>query len=207
MPIQTRALYNSPNGDRWLLCRDTDTDRVFVRHEPNAASGGRISEIEIGTFLSRGPLNPEHQALLRLTATLVDDFMPRPVMGVSDDAVQPIVEFQHRWVEALLKADIAALELILVDSYVDTDESGYLFDKPAILAALKSGDLKLQSISLLQTRVDRYGDAAVLTGTSAQAGSFQGAPIAPRILFTATVILQSDNWRAVAAHRTAVPAN
>lgn len=73
MAIQTRALYSSPNGDRWLLCRDTETERVFVRHEPNASSGGQVSELDIGTFLSRGPLNPEHQALLRLIATLVDE--------------------------------------------------------------------------------------------------------------------------------------
>lgn len=71
MPIQTRNLYTSPNGDRWLLCRDTEADRVFVRHEPNAPSGGRVSDIDIATFLTRGPLNPEHQALLRLIATLV----------------------------------------------------------------------------------------------------------------------------------------
>lgn len=72
MPLQTRILYNSPNGDRWLLCLDPESERVFVRHEPNVPSGGQVSEIEIGAFLSRGPLNPEHQALLRLIATLVD---------------------------------------------------------------------------------------------------------------------------------------
>ena len=71
MPIQTRHLYNSPNGDCWVLCRDPDTERVFVRHEPNAPSGGKASELEIGAFLSRGPLNPEHQALLGLIGTLV----------------------------------------------------------------------------------------------------------------------------------------
>jgi len=71
--VETRELYSSPNGDRWLLCRDPDTDRVFVRHEPNAHSGGQVSNLDLSTFLSRGPLNPEHQSLLRLIATLVDE--------------------------------------------------------------------------------------------------------------------------------------
>ena len=119
--------------------------------------------------------------------------------------VQPILEIQHRWVEALVKADTAALDAILVDSFVDTDEGGCRLDKPGIVAALKSGNLKLVSITLLETDVHRYNDCAVLTGVSAQAGMFQGQPIAQKILFTATLVLQNGEWRAVAAHRTAVP--
>ena len=126
---------------------------------------------------------------------------------VSDDPVQPVLDLQHRWVEALLKADTESLDAILEDTYVDTDESGSRLDKPAILEALKSGDLKLDSITLLETEVYRYGNAAVLIGASAQSGSFQGKPIAPKILFTATLILRNRKWIAVAAHRTAVTAN
>jgi hypothetical protein len=72
MSVKSRQLYSSTNGDRWLLCHQSDTQRVFIKHEPNVPSGGHVSEIDIGTFLSRGPLNPEHQALLRLIAALTD---------------------------------------------------------------------------------------------------------------------------------------
>ena len=130
--------------------------------------------------------------------------MPDRAKNMHGDAVRPILEMQHRWVEALVNADIAALDALLADSYVDTDESGSRFDKPGILAVLKSGDLKLTSITLLQTDVHRYGDAAVLTGAAAQTGAFQGQPIAPKILFTATLVFQNGRWKAVAAHRTAV---
>ena len=123
----------------------------------------------------------------------------------SEDATQSILDLQHRWVAALVKVDIQTLDAILVDSYVDTDESGSRSDKNGILAALKSGDLKLASITLLETQVHRYGDSAVLTGASEQTGSFRGQPIAPKILFTATLVLQNGKWRAAAAHRTASP--
>ncbi|MCW4113493.1 hypothetical protein NPA31_000780 [Aurantimonas sp. MSK8Z-1] len=69
MPIETRMLYRSSNGDDWLLAREDG--RVFVLHRPNAGSGGRESRIEIGEFLSRGGGGPEHQELLRLIGTLV----------------------------------------------------------------------------------------------------------------------------------------
>ena len=78
MSVKTRELYSSPNGDRWLLCRDTENERVFVRHEPNVPSGGQPSDCDIGTFLNRGPLNPEHQALLRLIGSMVDGSAEKP---------------------------------------------------------------------------------------------------------------------------------
>jgi hypothetical protein len=71
MSLQARELYSSANGDRWSLVRDSDTGRVFVRHEPNQPSGGRTSAIEIGEFLARGS-SPEYQELVRLIGTLVE---------------------------------------------------------------------------------------------------------------------------------------
>ena len=70
MPDESKELYRSPNGDRWLLVREALSDRVLVRHEPNLASGGKASVIEVGEFLSRGH-GPEQQALLRLIGGLV----------------------------------------------------------------------------------------------------------------------------------------
>ena len=72
MSLDTRELHRSPNGDRWSLVRDPGSGRVFVRHEPNVASGGRGSDIEVGDFLVRGGHGPEHQELLRLIGTLVE---------------------------------------------------------------------------------------------------------------------------------------
>ncbi len=72
MSLETRGLYRTVDGDRWHLVRDAASGRVFVRHEPNAASGGRASDIEVGDFLVRGGHGPEHQELLRLIGTLVE---------------------------------------------------------------------------------------------------------------------------------------
>jgi hypothetical protein len=55
------------------LARDCDSGHVFIVHEPNVPSGGRASHIEIGAFLAAGGRGPEHQELLRLIGTLVDE--------------------------------------------------------------------------------------------------------------------------------------
>jgi hypothetical protein len=69
--VRTREIYHSANGDRWLLALDSDTDRVFVRHEPNLPSGGQVADIDIGAFLIAAGSGPEKQELLRLIGTLV----------------------------------------------------------------------------------------------------------------------------------------
>ncbi len=72
MSLEIRELYASPNGDRWYLARYAESGRVFVQHVPNVPSGGRPSNIELADFLGRGGNSPEHQALVRLIGTLVE---------------------------------------------------------------------------------------------------------------------------------------
>jgi hypothetical protein len=71
MPAQKRELYSSPNGDRWFLACEPEGS-PFIEHVANAPSGGKVTDIEIGAFLSGGRRNPEHQALSRLIGTLVE---------------------------------------------------------------------------------------------------------------------------------------
>ena len=72
MPIRKRELYRSANGDAWFLAREVETQSVFVRHEANPSSGARVTDIDIGAFLSAGQRHPQHEALLRLIGTLVE---------------------------------------------------------------------------------------------------------------------------------------
>ena len=69
---QSRLIYSSSNGDCWYLVRASASERGLVRHEPNVASGGQTSELEVADFLARGGRGPEHTELLRLIGTLVE---------------------------------------------------------------------------------------------------------------------------------------
>jgi hypothetical protein len=64
-----KELHNSPNGDRWALCK-VQSGKLVVSHQPNKASGGRASEIDVEVFVSQGGRGPEHQALIETLATL-----------------------------------------------------------------------------------------------------------------------------------------
>ena len=106
------------------------------------------------------------------------------VMGAqaqSGDVAKVLMELENAWVDALVKADTAKLDAILVDTYVDTEEGGHQSDKQGTLAVLKSGDLKFKSIKLSNMKVYAYGNAAVITGVAAQMGLLGATPLSPNL--------------------------
>ena len=120
----------------------------------------------------------------------------------SDATSKALITLEEKWAEAAEKSDFAALDAILADTYVDTDGHGHRSDKQAVLALLKSGDLKIESIKLSDMQVAVYGDAAVVTGSAVQAWNYKGQPFTAKISFTETFVRQNGKWRAVAAHRS-----
>lgn len=66
MTISAEDFYRSSNGDRWQLILDDETGHYSVRHEPNLASGGRVTEVGVAVFLSRSGSSPQAVALQQL---------------------------------------------------------------------------------------------------------------------------------------------
>ena len=85
------------------------------------------------------------------------------------------------------------------------EETGHRVDNEAVLAALKSGALKVSKIELSDMKPVIYGHAAVVTGASVQRGTYEGQPLADRIVFTDTFIRTGKTWKAVASQRTTAP--
>src|SRR5437899_1151265 len=47
MPVTEREIYRSSNGDQWYLVQERGSDRGYVRHQPNRASGGQSSLTDV----------------------------------------------------------------------------------------------------------------------------------------------------------------
>lgn len=140
-----------------------------------------------------------------ITALLVVFVSATGAQAQSGDVAKVLTELENEWVAALVKADTAKLDAILVDTYVDTEEGGHRSDKQETLAVLRSGELKLKSIKLANMKVYAYSNAAIVTGMAAQDGTFKGHPIEASIVFTDTFVLQNGAWKAAASHRTTAP--
>ncbi len=76
MAVSVTRIYRSSNGDRWSLVRDSDSGHTFVRHEPNASSGGRTTDTDVNDFLSIDGPGPEFAALRHLLANPADTTDP-----------------------------------------------------------------------------------------------------------------------------------
>ena len=122
----------------------------------------------------------------------------------SDATRRALIDLENSWVAALMKSDAMTLDSIFADTYVDTDEQSHRSDKQGVLSVLKSGELKMVSIKFSDMQVYVYGDAAVVTGSTAQVESFKGQPLTAMIIFTDTFVRQNMRWRAVASHRSTV---
>jgi hypothetical protein len=113
-----------------------------------------------------------------------------------------LIDLENRWANALQQSDTATLESILDDVYVDTDEMGHRTDKLGLTAAIRSGDLKMNSIKLSGMQVYESGTTAVVTGRALQDGNYKGQPLAESVVFTDTFVMKQGAWRAVGSHRS-----
>jgi ketosteroid isomerase-like protein len=113
-----------------------------------------------------------------------------------------LIDLEYRWANALQKSDAATLESILDETYVDTDEMGRRTDKLGLTAAIRSGDLKMNSIKLSGVQVYESGTTAVVTGRALQDGNYKGQPLTESVVFTDTFVMKHGAWRAVSSHRS-----
>ena len=79
---------------------------------------------------------------------------------------------------------------------------GHHSNKQELIAALRSGDLKINSLKLSGMQVRDYGTSAIVTGRAIQEGSFKGQPLTDVIVFSDTFVMQNGTWKAVASHRS-----
>jgi hypothetical protein len=163
------------------------------------------SQAEFFVFESNGKWKASLSRTISIGSLFLAFVSARGAQAQTEDVAKKLTELENSWVAALVKADTVALDAILVDTYVDTEEGGHRSDKAQTLAILKSGDLKMLSIKLSNMKVYAYGDAAVVLGMAAQDGTFKGKSIKGDIVFTDTFVLENGTWKAAASQRTTAP--
>jgi len=120
-------------------------------------------------------------------------------------AEQAVMGIERELLNALLKGDPSANERYLADTYVFTGPDGTVENKAQAIADLKSGDLKIQSASLDDTKVQVYGDTAVVTYSSNDKGTYKGKDISGKTRWTDVFVNRKGRWQVVASHGCMLP--
>jgi len=105
---------------------------------------------------------------------------------------------------ALGRNDAAALDRIYADDYTLVNESGVLTTKAPRLAAIKSGELKYESVSFEEVNIRLYGNTAVATFRVTSKGQTKGQEIGGQFRATSTYVKMKGRWQLVAAQVTRI---
>ena len=118
---------------------------------------------------------------------------------------QELIEIEKGWGEAYLKKDVALLDRILADDYMQTDSEGNFITRAQDLADLKSGAYVETSGVQDNVKVRVYGDAAVVTGRSTVKAQYKGKDASGQFQWTDTFIRRDGRWQCVASHISKIP--
>ena len=127
--------------------------------------------------------------------------------GKNDKAVQEVIAFRNRYIEAEENRDMAFLDKILADDFFALNPQGKLLDKAGQLENLKRPDRTLKVLNPRETHVQFYanGDVAILTEHVTVDGTDKGKPFGGEYRFLRVFAKQNGNWKVVLAQGSPMP--
>ncbi|MFC3550421.1 nuclear transport factor 2 family protein [Lysobacter cavernae] len=126
-----------------------------------------------------------------------------PAMA-GDAAPAELLAIDASWNELRLKSDTAGLDRLIADDWLLTHSDGRTQTKPDYLEELRTRSRSNQAIGNEDVVLRRYGDTAVVTGTSVQSGVSKGQPWSGRFRFTRVWVQRDGQWRMVASHSSRI---
>jgi ketosteroid isomerase-like protein len=137
-------------------------------------------------------------ALLALAAPALADTIPLPPGPEGD-----ILRTEARRYEAMVAADVPALQEMLGEELRFIHSNGTLETKYVFIAALESGRLDYVSVRTRDTVVHVYGDVGVVQGTALLEVRASGGPAQKlQNLFSSVYVKRDGAWRLVAYQST-----
>lgn len=113
---------------------------------------------------------------------------------------EALMQLERDWANALVKADLAALEHIVATDWVLTDENGRMRTKAETDAELKSGEQKYQSSTIDDMKVRVLGDVAIVHGLSTDKSTYKGKDTSGQYRWTDVYVKRGGRWLAVTTH-------
>jgi ketosteroid isomerase-like protein len=109
-----------------------------------------------------------------------------------------IFQLEEAWRNAVLKADIPALDALLADDYTAITSDGALQSKEQTLDSLRSGATHFTAITVSDRKVRFYGTTALVTCKAIMSGTHSGADISGSYRYTRVYVRNAQGvWKIV----------
>jgi len=117
-----------------------------------------------------------------------------------------VLALDNSWNRALETNDTKALDLLLAESFVSIDIDGSMQSKHEFLASLKLPGYQVPAQAVTeQSKVNVYGDSAVVYGVFRTHRMQKGKSLTRRERFLDTWVNVSHTWRCVASVAVLIP--
>lgn len=118
---------------------------------------------------------------------------------------QAVLKLEAEWVDALVKADGAALEKLYSDNLTYTHSSGSTDTKAEYITNLKAGKTKYESLMREDVKVRVFGNTALHTSKTHIKLISNGQPSSFAVKMLHVWVKEGSSWRMVAHQTTRLP--
>jgi peptidylprolyl isomerase len=116
---------------------------------------------------------------------------------------QALLDAERQWAEAFKNRDRQALDRLLADNFVFTDEEGQVYDRAKYIQAMASAQVESYKLDDMAARVS--GTTGVVTGLWTGKMTVAGKDASSAVRFTDTFVKRVNRWVALASHESRIP--
>ena len=125
-----------------------------------------------------------------------------PTPAPTPDPVAAVQKLTTDLGTALSSGNADQLDGLLSDGYLHINDNGQLVTKPDLIAGVRNGSVRYNSVNIQEVNIRVYGDAAVVNATFMGTNAANGtrSNVEDRVTFVAA--REGDNWRFVSGQTT-----
>ncbi len=119
-----------------------------------------------------------------------------------DRAKLEVQQVEKEWREAWVRGDPVALDRIHADDYLSINYLGQLSTKAQVMADVRAGAFKYESMAHKDVVMRVYGDVVIVNALTINKGHRQQRDVSGEFRYTRVYVKRAGHWRAVLSQYT-----
>jgi ketosteroid isomerase-like protein len=115
-----------------------------------------------------------------------------------------LLALENAWNMAQVQHDSKALEGLVSERFVYTDDDGTVMNKAQFLTDNKDPEYNVTLVTNDKMEVIAYSNVAIVIGKYHTKGSYKGKPFDHWGRFTDTWLYENDSWQCIATHTNGI---